>query len=251
MGWNADEYLQFENERTQPCIDLANRIRGFAPKSIIDLGCGPGNSTNVLQTVFPESDILGIDNSQNMIDKARSAHPEIRFELCGVRDISGSYDVIFSNACLQWLDDHDSLIEFLMSRLNDGGVLAVQMPMNGEEPLYRIIREVVGSSEFDFSSVCFEKNDVLAPDKYYDILSKCSSGFHIWETVYYHTMKSYEQLVDWVRATRLRPYLEVLRDEEKAAFEAQILEKVRSAYPFTENGSIILRFRRLFFTAVK
>ncbi len=251
MGWNADKYLQFENERTQPCIDLANRIRSFAPKSIIDLGCGPGNSTNVLQTVFPESDILGIDNSQNMIDKARSAHPEIRFELCGVRDISGSYDVIFSNACLQWLDDHDSLIEFLMSRLNDGGVLAVQMPMNGEEPLYRIIREVVGSSEFDFSSVCFEKNDVLAPDKYYDILSKCSSGFHIWETVYYHTMKSHEQLVDWVRATRLRPYLEVLRDEEKAAFEAQILEKVRSAYPFTENGSIILRFRRLFFTAVK
>ncbi len=251
MSWNADKYLQFENERTQPCIDLANRISAAEPKTVIDLGCGPGNSTNVLRTVFPDSDILGIDNSQNMIDKAAETHPDIHFKLCGVREIAGNYDLIFSNACLQWLDDHDSLIKFLMGRLNEGGILAVQMPMNGEEPLYKIIRDVVDSSAFDFSSVCFEKNDVLAPENYFDILSTCSAGFHIWETVYYHTVKSHEQLLDWVRATRLRPYLEALDDKNRTAFEAEILNRARKAYPFTANGSILFRFRRLFFTAVK
>lgn len=249
--WNANHYLKFENERTQPCVDLANRVQMMRPKTVADLGCGPGNSTAVLQSVFPGAAITGFDNSENMISKARSQYPKMNFELCSVQDITGNYDLIFSNACLQWVRDHQRLIPFLFDRLNQGGALAVQMPMNGEEPLYQIISDVVRHSEWDFGSVYFEKNDILKPDEYYDILSRCSERFDIWETVYYHKMKTHLQLIEWVRATRLHPYLEVLTDEDKLKFENEILEKAKTVYPYTENGDIIFRFRRLFFVAYK
>lgn len=247
--WNAEKYLIFKNERTQPCIDLASRIRFIKPNTVADLGCGPGNSTAVLGSVFPNAQITGFDNSENMISKARQTYPQIDFKLLSVWDIDSKYDLIFSNACLQWVQDHEKLIPFLLGKLNKNGTLAVQMPMNFEEPLFKIIKETAAYPKWDFSNVYFEKNDILKPSEYYDILSRYAESFNIWETVYYHTMKTHTQLIDWVRTTRLRPYLDVLSDEQKVEFENDILSKAKKAYPFTENGSIIFRFRRLFFVA--
>lgn len=137
--WNSGLYRKFENQRTQPARDLAERIKGTNPHTVLDIGCGPGNSTAVLKAVFPCAQITGIDNSENMIQRAKSEYPDIQFELCDVHAILGRYDVLFSNACLQWVPEHRTLIPELMSKLNDGGILAVQMPMNGDEPLYKII----------------------------------------------------------------------------------------------------------------
>lgn len=249
--WNSDLYLKFKQQRTQPALDLAKRIEKYNPLSVADLGCGPGNSTSVLRSVFPNARLIGIDNSANMIEKARNTYPDIEFRLRDIQNLNEKYDLIFSNACLQWISDHNTLLPYLIEQLNDNGVLAVQIPINRNEPLFKIIKNTAEQSDFDFSQAYFENNDALSPNEYYEILSKCASGFDIWETVYYHEMPSHEALIDWVRSTRLRPYLNCLSESDKKMFEMDLLKKVKEQYPIMKNGNVILKFRRLFFVAIK
>lgn len=248
--WNSAQYLKFKNERTQPAIDLAMRVRNN-PQTIADIGCGPGNSTKVLREVFFNADILGIDNSPNMIAKAKAEYPDINFRLCDVLSLDGKYDLLFSNACLQWIPNHDKLIPLLMDKLNEGGVLAVQVPMNGDEPLFRLIGEVASQPKWNLSDVRLQPNEILTPLEYYNILSNCSSSFDMWEVKYYHTMDNHRELVNWVKSTRLRPYLDYLGIEKGASFEAEIVERSKELYPLMDNGKIVLGFRRFFFTATK
>ncbi len=248
--WNSTQYLKFKNERTQPAVDLAMRIKNN-PKTIVDIGCGPGNSTKVLRNVFPDASIVGIDNSPNMIEKAKSEHIDIDFRLCDALSLDGKYDLLFSNACLQWIPDHDTLIPSLMGKLNEGGILAVQVPMNGDEPLFRLIREVANEPKWELSGVKLQPNETLTPPEYYNILSACSSAFDMWEVKYYHTMPDHKALVAWVKGTRLRPYLDYLGAEKGAEFEAEIIERSKKLYPIMADGNVILGFRRFFFTATK
>lgn len=249
--WNPDKYLLFKKQRTQPAIDLAMRIKDCSPSTIADIGCGPGNSTRVLKQVFPTAEIIGTDSSENMIRKAQKENPDINFSVCDAQELTGKYDLLFSNACLQWIPNHSELIPKLMTKLNSGGILAVQIPMNAEEPLFRIINKTVEERSEDFRHTYFEQNDILSPEEYYNILSNCSNNFEIWETVYYHSMPSHRHLIEWVKTTRLRPYLEVLDEKQKAEFENQILRQTENAYPTMPNGEIIFKFRRLFFFAQK
>ncbi|MFR8012660.1 MAG: methyltransferase domain-containing protein [Clostridia bacterium] len=247
--WNPEKYLLFQRQRTQPAIDLANRVRDCVPNTIVDIGCGPGNSTEVLRKAFPEAEILGIDSSPSMIERAREKRSDLNFSLCSAVDLDGAYDLLFSNACLQWIPNHRELIPQLMEKLTDQGVLAVQMPMNRGEPLYQIIRAVATESKWDFQKVYFETNDTLAPEEYFDILSQYAGSFEQWETVYYHALPSHEHLIDWVRETRLRPYLAILDDGQKQQFEGEILARVKAAYRPISSGEVILKFRRFFFVA--
>lgn len=249
--WNPEKYLLFKKQRTQPAIDLAKRVEKYNPKTIVDIGCGPGNSTEVLRTLFPHSEILGIDSSASMIEKAAKACTGIKFLRCNAANLTGTYDLLFSNACLQWISDHENLIPQLMSKLNPGGVLAVQIPMNSEEPLFRIIQETAARSKWNFEAVHFEQNDTLPPHQYFDVLSHCASSFELWETVYYHAMASHKQLMEWVKGTRLRPYLDVLNPVQQLEFENDILFRAKEEYPRMENGEVILKFRRFFFIAQK
>ncbi|MCD8005737.1 MAG: methyltransferase domain-containing protein [Oscillospiraceae bacterium] len=245
--WNSDQYLKFKAQRTQPAIDLAKRVADVNPKTVLDIGCGPGNSTAVLKSIFPNAQITGIDTSQDMIDKAKKTYPDIDFRPGDARDISEKYDLLFSNACLQWIPNHKELIPYLMSRLNDGGKLAVQIPMNGEEPLFRIIRDVV--SEMSLSNL--ERQWTLKPDEYYEILSGCSDNFKIWETVYYHDLPNHDALLEWVKGTHIRPYLAQFSEADGIEFENEILKRTKKIYPVMSDGKVILRFRRFFFTAAK
>lgn len=247
--WNSNLYLKFKQQRTQPAIDLVSRIHTLTPNKIVDLGCGPGNSTAVLHSAFPNAYILGIDNSQNMIDKAKEEHSELSFRLCDAHGLDGGYDLIFSNACLQWIPDHKELLPELMGKLSDGGTLAVQIPCNGNEPLYRIASEVAADSKWGFQNIVLEPNGVLSSEEYFNILSDCSSSFDIWETVYYHALPSHQALIDWMKGTRLRPYLNALSEEQAVLFEKEILDRATEAYPVMKNGTVVLKFRRLFFTA--
>lgn len=249
--WNPEKYLLFKKQRTQPAIDLARRVLDCQPRTIADIGCGPGNSTAVLKSIFPDAQLIGIDSSEGMIAKARSAHGDIEFSVCRAEDLAGNYDLLFSNACLQWIPEHETLIPKLMVRLNPGGAMAVQMPMNHDEPLYRIISHVAAGPKWDFSGVHFEKNDVLSPAEYYDILSRCADSFEMWETVYYHALPSHEHLLEWVRGTRLRPYLDALDEAGAREFESEILSAAKAAYAPTSSGEVILKFRRFFFIARK
>lgn len=253
--WNSSLYLKFEKERTQPAIDLANRINVVAPKRIVDLGCGPGNSTAQLKKRFPTAEILGVDSSPNMIEKAKTDYPELEFEVLDVNgDLSafnGQFDVVFSNACLQWLPDHQTLLPKLMKLLKKGGELAVQMPENKDERLFQIVDEVAEDKKWGFDTNISEGNIIPAPSEYFDILSSCSTDFSIGETYYHHEMPDAEAMLDWIRSTRLRPYLNALDDGKKSEFEAEILKQTKKDYQLQKNGHMILKFKRLFFVAKK
>ena len=254
MEWGSDQYLKFKNQRTQPAIDLAKRIHIADPQYILDIGCGPGNSTGVLKATFPNAHILGIDNSENMIRKASATHMGMEFRLMSVDDICGgstTYDVIFSNACLQWVPNHEEVIPMLFDKLNKNGMLAVQIPNNLQEPLFQIISETVEGKKWDFCSLAQEPNAVLSGAEYFDILSSITDRFDIWETVYYHNMPSVDAMIEWVKGSRLLPYIQALSEIEAQRLIGEILEKALNIYKKQKNGEIIFRFRRLFFTATR
>lgn len=253
-SWDSKQYLKFSKERTQPAIDLANRIE-INPQSIIDIGCGPGNSTAVLAGKFPNAKILGIDNSENMIISAKKNYPNIEFMLCdaenGFADIERKFDVVFSNACIQWIPNHEKLLNNMMSLLNKDGILAIQTPMNYEEPIHKIIVKVTKGDKWKdkFPNPRIFYN--LMPSEYYDILSDISADFSMWTTTYFHRMKSHNDIMEWYRGTGSRPYISVLNENDKLEFEKDILEEVIKAYPKQKNGEIIFRFPRFFFIARK
>lgn len=253
--WNSAQYLKFKAQRTQPAIDLAARIEADAPSRVLDIGCGPGNSTQVLYNRFPKAYILGIDNSQNMIDTAKSTYPNLDFMLCdvknGLTELSGSFDVVFSNACIQWIPDHPTLLRNMMALLAPGGVLAVQIPMNYEEPIHQIITKTASCPPWADKLSCLRTFYCLRQGEYFDLLSEISSDFAIWQTTYFHKMISHQDILEWYRATGLRPYLNALTAHDRPAFEKVIYHALIRAYPKQKNGEIIFRFPRFFFTARK
>ncbi|WP_181566361.1 methyltransferase domain-containing protein [Helicobacter monodelphidis] len=253
--WSASLYLKFEEERSKPAIDLANRLRKLSPLNIVDVGCGPGNSTAILHSFFPNAQLLGVDHSMSMIESARNQHPHLSFNFCDAREISGEYDLIFANASLQWLPCHHTLIPFLMEKLSSNGVLAVQMPNNTNEPLYCVIDKMIKNSKWGFKHTEIEINETLQPQEYIEILMKCASQFEVWESIYYQCMPSHQSLIEWVRATKLRPYLNALKDDYKLQFENELLEQIIPLYsPIkspTQDYKILFGFKRLFFIATK
>lgn len=252
--WNSKQYLKFKKERTQPAIDLVNRIQLENPSKIIDIGCGPGNSTQVLAARFPNAQILGIDSSENMIATARKQYPNLKFKVCDaandLKNLGNDFDLVFSNACIQWIENHHRLLPSMMGLLKNGGVLAVQTPMNYEEPIHKLIQEVTALPKWRtfFPNPRLFYN--LTQEEYFDLLSEISPEFSIWQTTYFHTMKSHQDILEWYRSTGLKPYLDVLTEDEKISFEQDIMNGIKSAYPKQINGEIIFRFPRFFFTAV-
>lgn len=253
--WNAKQYLLFKNERTQPSIDLANRLTGLEPKKIIDLGCGPANSTKVLYNLFPDAQLFGADLSADMLARAKQELKQAAYITCDLSgDLSvlgGGYDIVFSNAVLQWLDDHEKVLPNWMSLLAPGGTLAVQMPINEQEPAIAAIGELAKRTPEKFASVVYERSQPLNLQDYHNILSSITPAFSIWTTAYCHRMQTHEQILDWVRGARLRAYLDCLDAQEAADFEADLLARIRSDYQPAQNGEILFWFRRLFFTAVR
>ena len=252
--WNAALYSKFEKERTLPSYDLVRAVE-LAPKTVLDIGCGIGNSTAVLEQYFPEAKIVGADNSEDMLAHAKKAHPSLDFiRLDAAHDLASvpeKYDLVFSNACVQWLPDHKTLLPQMLGLLNEGGVLAVQMPQQAKHPMHKLLRETARSARWTEKISALRQYHMLTEEEYFDLLAENASSFRMWEVTYYHEMPSHESIVEWYRGTGLRPYLDQLSEEDKPLFEADILEGVRALYPVQRNGSIIFRFPRLFFTAVK
>ena len=250
MDWNSEQYLKFKTERTQPAIDLVNRINVHNPKKILDIGCGPGNSTEVLYNKYPNAYILGVDKSEEMIKTAKMKYPNLDFKICDVsKDLSeldSDFDIVFSNACIQWVPDHKQLLINMLNLLNKNGVLAVQIPMNYNEPIHKAIDELTSSEKWKKYFTELRIFYTLSQSEYYDLLSEISEEFFIWETTYYHVMKSHNDILEWYRGTGLRPYLSVLPDTERTVFESELMEVLTQRYPKQKNGDIIFRFPRFF-----
>ena len=251
--WNPEQYLKFERERTQPAYDLLNRIPLADPKNIIDIGCGPGNSTNVIQSFFPNAKIIGIDNSKNMIETAKKEYPQLDFKLCDVttdlHTINEKYDIVFSNACIQWVPEHEKIIPRLFSLVKEGGVLAVQTPMNFHEPIHNIIQEVSWKEQWKGYFSYRRKIHNLMEEEYFDLLSTCTDSFEMWKTTYFYRMQDYKGLLEYCRTTGLRPFLDQLPDDQKQKFIQEIYELLPSEYGIQKNGEVISKCPRFFFIA--
>lgn len=251
--WDSAQYLKFGSQRTQPARDLAARLPAENPVEVLDVGCGPGNSTEVLAKRYPDARILGIDSSPEMVAAASHSHPDLEFRLCDagreLAQLDRQFDVVFSNACIQWIPDHPMLLKNLLGLLKKDGVLAVQVPMNHQEPVHRVIGEITARERWNKRIGKARIFHQLTPEGYFDLLAKLSPVFDIWQTTYFHRMRSHEDILEWYRGTGLRPYLAQLSDEERPDFEREILAELRRAYPKQENGEIIFRFPRLFFIA--
>lgn len=253
--WSAEQYRKFEKERTLPASDLARAINSENVRTALDVGCGIGNSTEVLKKRFPNARIIGADNSDDMLNSARKNHPELEFiKLDAEKDIvniTDKYDVVFSNACIQWIPDHKALLKRMFGLLEKSGTLALQIPQQAKHPMYRIITSVAKSEKWARKIPVSRIFHTLSEEEYFDILSELSDDFRMWETVYFHAMPSHQSIIEWYKGTGLRPFLEQLSDSDKAEFENDVFEETQKHYPVQKNGEIIFRFPRLFITAVK
>ncbi|MBR4221889.1 MAG: methyltransferase domain-containing protein [Victivallales bacterium] len=255
-NWNAEQYLKYRAERTQPSLDLVRRVTVPSPRRILDLGCGPGNSTAVLREAFPQAEtILGVDSSADMVARARHEHPELEFAVFDVREdlssLGEKWDVIFSNACLHWIPDHRRLLPRLMSSLSAGGQLAVQVPVTKDAALYKAC-DILQASE-PWKGILpkdVRRFHQLETEEYCDVLASCAGDFTIWETIYHHVMPGLDAVIEWYRGSGLRPYLEVLPDDAaRQTFIGELSSRLGDAYPRLADGRILMRFPRLFVIA--
>lgn len=253
--WNPDLYRQFEAERTRPARELLSRISLTRVTRATDLGCGPGNSTELLHQAWPEARITGLDTSQAMIDQARQRLPDCQFELADISlwQAEQPQDIIYANASLQWLTAHDSLLPHLVSQLASGGILAVQMPDNLDQPTHRLMQKVAETTAWQhkIDPQVAQRKRLLTSEQYYDLLAAAGCRVDIWRTTYYHVMPSPQAIVDWLRATGLRPYLAELTDDEQSAWLADYLAEITLAYPPRQDGNLLMAFPRLFLVACK
>ncbi len=259
MEWNAQLYSRFEDERTRPAAELLARVPLANDAAyVVDLGCGPGNSTALLAQRFVHAQVLGLDNSQDMLTAARGRLANCRFELADIaswqaEEINGRLpDLIFANAALQWVPDHAQLFPRLLGMLAPGGVLAIQMPDNREEPTHRLMRAV--AAEQPWAAVIGDphavRTDLLSLNDYYDLLAR-DAQVDVWRTAYQHPMDSAEAIVQWVRGTGLRPFLAPLSPELQTSFVAEYTRRIDAAYTKRSDGKRLLAFPRLFLVATR
>lgn len=253
--WNPALYARFADERARPVGDLLARVPLAAPRTVVDLGCGAGASTAPLLEHWPDADVLGIDTSPTMLEEARARVPGARFALADVATWTpeAPVDLLFSNATLHWVPDHATLLPRLMGLLAPGGVLAVQMPDNLAEPSHALMREVAAEAPFAeaLREAAGARASLLSFEETFDALAPASARVEIWRTTYVHPLDGPEKIVEMVRSTGLKPFVDPLDDASRAAFLARYGERIAAAYPRTAAGSVLFRFPRVFFVAVK
>lgn len=248
-SWDSPQYLRFEDARTRPAGDLLARILTPAPVTVVDVGCGPGNSTRLLVDRWPEAQVTGIDSSSSMLDEARAEVPEASFVESDLRlwEPSHPVDVVFANATLQWLDDHPTVLLQLLSWLAPGGVLAVQMPHNYDSPSHVLMRELASSDRWWHRLGGVLREAPVAPAADYFRLLNGHGPVDMWITEYLHALAGADPILEWVKGTGLRPVLDRLDQEEADEFIGAYSVALRRAYPPEEDGTTLFPFRRLFF----
>ena len=260
--WDADQYLKFADQRTQPSRDLCARITlgNDEAHKILDIGCGPGNSTALLRERYPHARIIGIDSSEPMIETARTQHPDIEFavhDATALDELDNDFDIVFTNACLQWVPNHRTVIPAMLRRVRKGGVVACQFPETIRQRTHTIMRELAMEPPFDqyigsagarpYCHLGGERFDVNA---YYDLIAPLSEHAQVWETTYWHALAGYEGVVEWYRGTGMRPYLSQLpTDDLREQYEHVFVDRLRAVYPEQCDGTVLLPMQRFFFVA--
>ncbi len=253
--WESEQYLRFARERTRPAADLAARIERVNPATVIDLGCGPGNSTAVLRARWPAARLVGLDSSEAMIETARRDHPGIEWRQGNIAQWQPAerYDIIFSNAALQWVPDHGSVCGSLVNQLTPDGTLAFQVPDNYDAAPHRLMRELGGSRLWRHRFTLQPREwHVESRSFYYDVLAGHVSRVDLWQTEYLHVLDGPEAIVEWYKGTGLRPWLDALpTDDDRNAFLTDYTTEIARAFSRQRDGRVLFPFKRLFVVAYR
>ena len=252
MAWDPDLYLKFREYRLAPARDLIARMPNCAPGWITDLGCGTGAATRLLAAKFPGADITAIDNSPEMLTRARL--PGVRWRQADIAEwrAAEAQHVIFSNSALHWLDDHQTLFPRLVGDLAEDGVLAVQMPRNFDAPSHQAIRDTVRSGPWATRlEPLLRPAPVARPREYHDLLAPLAQSVEVWETEYPHILEGVNPVAAWTASTALRPFTDALDGDQRRAFVTAYGQRVEAAYPRRPDGKTLFPFRRLFIIATR
>jgi trans-aconitate 2-methyltransferase len=249
--WSPVTYLKFEDERTRPARDLLAHVRSDHVRKAVDVGCGPGNSTELLAVRYPEAEIIGIDNSPAMLEEARRRLPDVRFEFmdAAIWTPDSRVDLVFANATYHWIPGHLEQLTRVLSSLSAGATLAVQMPDNTEEPTHQLMSEVALARPWRARLTGAVRSPLPTARAYYEALKPAAARLDIWRTAYHHVLPSAAAIVDFVRATGLRRFLDPLEESERAEFLAMYTDRIAAAYPPLAGGNTLLAFPRLFLIA--
>jgi trans-aconitate 2-methyltransferase len=254
VTWDPAQYLRHADHRSRPFHDLVDRVPG-TPTRVVDLGCGPGNTTATLTDRWPDATITGIDTSVPMIDKATQDHPGIAFRLGDITAYQptedGKPDLILSNAALQWVPGHAALFPRWTAALPVGGTLAFQVPGNFDEPTHTLLTALRTSSRWAPQLGELHRPAVLHPTDYLQRLTALGCAVDAWETTYYQVLRGENPVLDWMLGTGLRPALDALPDPaDRDAFLTEYAALLAEAYPTTPGGTV-LPYRRVFVVATK
>ena len=257
-GWDPEQYLRFADDRGRPFADLVARIGVPRPRSVVDLGCGPGNLTGTLAARWPDAVITGVDSSEQMIAAATEARPpgaadRLRYELADLRDWTpaGPVDVVLSNATLQWVPEHVELFERFAGWLAAGGAFAFQVPANFDAPSHTEIAALRRSARWRDrlgDEALSREGSSAEPATYLDALARLGLRVDAWETTYLHVLTGDDPVLEWVKGTALRPVLARLDEREQRDFCAELGPRLRAAYPAAPYGTVF-PFRRVFVVA--
>ncbi len=255
MPWDPQRYEAFADARLRPLLDLLARVpcpeSGWTPRRIADLGCGSGNGTRLLAERWPGASVVGVDNSPEMLQTARSRGGSIEWQQAelGAWRAQQKFDLLFSNAALHWLDHHETLFPRLLQMLAPGGMLAVQMPRNFGAASHRAALELAQELPYrEHLAAGLRTRPVLEPREYYLLHAPHSAHIDIWETEYLHVLSGDNPVADWTRSTLMVPLLDALPPVLRPPFEAEYGRRIAAAYARSPDGTTLYPFRRLFMT---
>ncbi len=251
MSWNPELYHKFQSERFAPFEDLVALIVVKEGLTVIDLGCGTGELTSMLAERLPGSNVLGIDSSPEMLEQAKSKEKEgLRFELRAIEEVKGDWDLVFSNAAIQWVENHRELIPSLFSLVSPGGQIAVQLPSNHNHETQVLVQEVAKEPPFADALEGWSRRSPVLPINAYAELLYQSGGMNIivFEKVFPHVMRDTDAVADWLSGTMLRPFFDRLPGELHGQFMDRYRRRLRDIYPA---DPVFYPFRRIFFSATK
>jgi trans-aconitate 2-methyltransferase len=252
MAWDPTQYLKFAGERLRPALDLLARIPATAPDSVVDLGCGTGNLAPLLMQRWPQAHLTGVDSSPEMLAKARADHPHANFVEADVATWSPArqVDVLYSNAALHWIGNHDAVIPGLLSAVKPGGWLAIQMPHNFSAPSHTCLNDAIEQGPWRAKlEPDLRRQPVAEPRHYWRLLHAKSAALEIWESEYLQVLTGDDAVAEFIKGSWLRQFLSRLQDSERSAFENDYRARVRAAYPPESDGHTLFPFRRLFIVA--
>jgi trans-aconitate 2-methyltransferase len=249
--WEPQTYLRYADIRFRAGLDLIARLPQASYATVYDLGCGTGHLTQVLADRFPDAHVFGVDSSSQMLAEARREFPKISWIQADITSWrpDRAPDLIFSNAALHWVPNHEKLVVGLVQLLRAGGVLAVQMPRHFESPSHVQLKDLVQQKRWRAKLEPLLLAEVPSPGTYWKWLSPYTADLDIWETIYLQVLQGSDPVVDFMRGTALRPFLTVLPKEEAVEFVGEFAQRMRAAYRPERTGETLFPFRRIFMVA--